>query len=126
MLDIGTNNFGLSGETPQQVAAGVTAVVNEIHKWSPTSKVLLLGIFPRGQSPTDPYRAEIRQANALISKLDDGGKTVEYLDIGSDFLQPDGTISPSVMPDFLHPSALGYQIWANAVKGPIAQLLSES
>ena len=126
MLDIGTNNFGLSGETPQQVAAGVTAVVNEIHKWSPTSKVLLLGIFPRGQSPNDPFRAEIRQANALISKLDDGGKTVEYLDIGSDFLQPNGTISPSIMPDFLHPSTLGYQIWANAVKGPIEQLLSES
>jgi lysophospholipase L1-like esterase len=126
MLMIGTNNFGIGVQTPQQVAAGVNAVVNEIHKWSPGTKVLLLGILPRGQSPADPFRAEIRQANALISALDDGGKTVKYLDIGSKFLQPDGSISPAIMPDFLHPSAQGYQIWANAVMGPIQQLLSAS
>jgi lysophospholipase L1-like esterase len=126
MLLIGTNNFGIGGQTPQQVAAGVTAVVNEIHKWSPNSKVLLMGIFPRGQFASDPFRTEIRQANALISALDDGGKTVKYLDIGSQFLQPDGSISSTVMPDYLHPSTLGYQIWANAVMSPIQQLLAQS
>jgi lysophospholipase L1-like esterase len=124
MLLIGTNNFGIGGQTPQQTAAGVAAVVNEIHKWSPSSKVLLMGIFPRGQSPSDPFRAEIQQANVLISALDDGGKTVKYLDIGSQFLQPNGSISSAVMPDYLHPSTLGYQIWVNAVMGPIQQLLS--
>jgi lysophospholipase L1-like esterase len=40
---------------------------------------------------------------------------VTYLDIGKDFLQPDGTLTKDIMPDLLHPSAKGYEIWANAV-----------
>jgi lysophospholipase L1-like esterase len=121
MLLIGTNNLG--SNTPDQIAGGITAIVEQIQKQLPQTKVLLLGIFPRGQYP-NPLRDKIKQVNAIISRLDDGGKTVKYLDIGSKFLQPDGTISSTIMPDFLHPSAAGYQIWADAVKDPINELLA--
>jgi len=57
-----------------------------------------------------------------ISKLDDG-KHVYYLDIGGKFLQPDGSISKDIMPDFLHLSAAGYQIWADAVETKLAELM---
>jgi lysophospholipase L1-like esterase len=66
------------------------------------------------------------KANALIAKLDDGGKTVKYLNIGDKFVQPDGNISRDIMPDLLHLSPAGYRIWADAVKGPIQDLLGES
>ena len=119
MLMIGTNNVA---NTAQQIADGITAIVKEVYKRSPQTKVLLLGIFPRGEK-LSPVRDKIKKVNEIIAKLDDGGKTVKYLDIGDKFLQPDGTISQDIMPDFLHPTAKGYQIWADAVKGTIMELL---
>jgi lysophospholipase L1-like esterase len=122
MLMIGTNNAGAN--TAEQIADGITAIVKEIHKRSPQTKILLLGIFPRGQKP-NPLREKIKQVNEIISKLDDGGKTVKYLDIGDKFVQSDGTISRDIMPDFLHLTQKGYQIWADTVKEPINELLGK-
>jgi len=38
-------------------------------------------------------------------------------------LQPDGTLSKEIMPDYLHPSAKGYQIWADAIQPVVDQYL---
>src|SRR5437667_10681034 len=51
MLMIGTNNSNTNAKTKvedntaEEIAAGVTAIVKEIHKRSPQTKVLLLRIF---------------------------------------------------------------------------------
>jgi lysophospholipase L1-like esterase len=124
MLMIGTNNSNGKDNTAEEIADGVTAIVKEIHKRSPKTKVLLLGIFPRGPKP-NPQREKLKQVNSIIAKLDDGGKTVKYLDIGDKFLEPDGTLPKEIMPDFLHLSEKGYQIWADAVKGPIKELMGK-
>jgi lysophospholipase L1-like esterase len=124
MLMIGTNNSNGKDNTSEEIADGITAIVKEIHKRSPKTKVLLLGIFPRGPKP-NPQREKIKKVNEIIAKLDDGGKTVKYLDIGPKFLQEDGTLPRDVMPDYLHLSPKGYQIWADAVKGPIMELLGK-
>jgi prolyl oligopeptidase len=121
MLMIGTNNT--STNSAEDIADGVKAVVAEIRQRSPKTKVLLLGVFPRGQK-LNPLRDKIKQVNAIISRLDDGGKTVRYLDIGDKFLEPDGTISKEIMPDYLHLSEKGYQIWADAVKEPLRELIT--
>jgi lysophospholipase L1-like esterase len=49
-----------------------------------------------------------------LAKLDDGEKT-RFLDIGSRFLNDDGSLPRPIMRDFLHPTAAGYQIWADAM-----------
>ncbi len=123
MLMIGTNNLG--GNKPEEIADGITAIVKEIHNKSPKTKVLLLGIFPRGESAKDGNRKKIAEINETVSKLDDGGKTVKYLDIGKKFVEEDGSLTKKVMPDFLHLSAEGYQRWADAVKGPIMELMGK-
>ena len=112
MLLIGVNN---SGSPVPDVVAGVTKVVQLYREKCPEMHVLLLGIFPHGHLPTDPAREQVRQTNALLAKLDDGAH-VTFLDIGEKFLQSDGTMSPEVMPDFLHPSLKGYEIWGDAVQ----------
>src|SRR5262249_4224884 len=115
MLMIGTNNSG--SNTAAEIADGIKAIVAEIHKRSPKPKVLLLGVFPRGEKP-NPAREKLKEVNQIIAKLDDGGKTVKYLDIGDKFMQPDGTISKDIMYDFLHLTEKGYGLWADAVKHP--------
>jgi len=41
---------------------------------------------------------------------------VFFMDINQKFLEPDGTLSKDIMPDFLHPSLKGYEIWAEAMR----------
>ncbi len=113
MMMIGTNNMN-SPLTPEQIADGIHNLLDEYKKRLPTTHFLLLGIFPRANLPTDPLRVKVAATNKIISGFDDG-KTITYLDFGSKFLQPDGTLTRDIMPDFLHPSAKGYEIWANAI-----------
>jgi lysophospholipase L1-like esterase len=121
VLLIGTNNFGLEGHAPDAVAKGVAAVVRTLRQKLPTSKVLLLGIFPRDEQPDTGGRQAIRKANEQIARLEDR-KSVRFLDLGPKFLQPDGKLSKDVAPDFLHLSEKGYGIWADGM-GPLLKEL---
>jgi lysophospholipase L1-like esterase len=125
VIMIGTNNIGQKDtpEKPESAVAGVTAIVSHLKSKLPTLKILLLGVFPRDEKPDHPRRAMVKEINAGIAKLDDGGKSVQFLDIGEKFMQPDGTLTKEIMPDFLHLSEKGYQIWADALKEPLAKLL---
>lgn len=125
VLMIGTNNIGQKDnpEPPASAIAGVHAILKTIHQKSEMTKVLLVGVFPRSEKPDQPLRAGVKEINAGIAKFDDGGKTVKFLDIGEKFLQPDGTLTQEIMPDFLHLSEKGYQIWAGAIQEPLAALL---
>jgi lysophospholipase L1-like esterase len=38
-------------------------------------------------------------------------------------MNSDGTISKEIMPDYLHLSEKGYQIWADAIKGQVQEML---
>ena len=125
---IGTNNSGR--DSAEQIAEGVALIVKTIHEKTPKTKVLLLGVFPRGEKSggkikdsTTKVLPKIGAINKIIAKLDDGGKTVKYLDIGDKFLEPDGTLSREIMPDFLHLSSRGYEIWATAMDPTLHDLL---
>lgn len=117
---IGTNN---QGNTPADVATGIRAICSEIHQRSPKTKILLLGIFPRGEKPDDG-RKRLEEINKLIAAYD-GQDGITFLDIGAKFLNPDGTISKDVMGDYLHPTAKGYEIWAEAMEPALKKLLGE-
>jgi beta-glucosidase len=119
MLMIGTNN---GSNTGPEIAEGVGAVVLEMRKDFPNAKILLLAIFPRAV-PGDPVRDKLAEANRIISRLDDQ-KHVFYLDIGGKFLDEKGVFLPDAFrPDNLHPQAKGYEIWGEAVKDKLAELM---
>lgn len=118
---IGTNNSGR--DSAAQIAEGITLIVRTIHQKTPKTKVLLLGVFPRGEKAGTKIREKLSDINKVIAKLDDGGKTVKYLDIGEKFLSSDGSLSRDVMPDFLHLSAKGYEIWAEAINPTLHDML---
>ena len=128
VLMIGTNNTGFERDgttprnTPAETAEGVAAIVKKLRSKQPQAKILLLAVFPRGEKPDHPQRKQIAEINAAIARLDDG-RNVRFLDIGQKFLAPDGTLPKEIMPDFLHPVEKGYEIWAAAIKEPLAALL---
>jgi lysophospholipase L1-like esterase len=112
MLMIGTNN-NTQGNTAQEIAEGVGAVVYELRKDFPDARILLLAIFPRGGGSNDASRMRNDEANRLIAKLDDQ-KHVFFKNINERFLDSQGQLI-GFRNDRVHPNAEGYEIWASAV-----------
>lgn len=122
VIMIGTNNTGTC--SAPDIATGIESIVLEFNQRLPQSKILLLGIFPRGEKP-NPQREKIAEINGIIAKLN-GTHNVTFLDIGPKFLTPEGLITKDIMPDFLHPNEKGYRIWAEAIEPTVKQLMGET
>jgi lysophospholipase L1-like esterase len=123
VLMIGTNNSNGRDHTAEEIADGIKAIVAKLRKELPETKILLLAIFPRGEKP-NPQREKNAKASKLASEVADG-KTVHYLDIGDKFLDADGSLSKEIMPDYLHLTPKGYQIWAEAIEPKVAELVED-
>ncbi|HCU87168.1 MAG TPA: GDSL family lipase [Verrucomicrobiales bacterium] len=122
VIMIGTNNSG--SNSSQEIADGVEVIVKQLRKKLPETKVLLLGVFPRGADKADKRRQVNEGANATFKKIADG-KSVHYLDIGQKFLKEDGTLPREIMPDLLHLSEKGYTIWAESIEAKLKELMGE-
>jgi lysophospholipase L1-like esterase len=121
VLMIGTNNFGLHNDGPDAVVKGNAAILKVLAEKLPRSKVLLLGLFPRDEKSGTDFRKRIETANQGLELLASQLK-IPFLDLAPKFLQADGTLPKEIMPDFLHLSEKGYQIWADAME-PVLKVL---
>ncbi len=122
VLMIGTNNH--RDNTAEEIAAGVEAIVAKLRSRLPGTRVLLLAIFPRTDVPEE-FRAKLREATALFSKLD-SDPMVEFVDIGGAFLNEKGELTKDIMPDLLHLSGEGYKRWAEAIEPFVGKMMAEA
>lgn len=137
VLLIGTNNTDdrhfKTVHTAEQVFAGTRAIVNVIKKRHPTTKIVVLRIFPRGGddevgvSPPAFNSSKqcietCRKAGELTKRLADG-KQVFWLDVNHVFLHDDGKINTDRMWDLLHPSPAGAAAWAKAIEPTLTKLM---
>lgn len=118
---IGTNNAGKN--TPDEIVAGIKAILAQIRRAQPNAKILLLGILPRSPKP-DAIRAKVATVNTALAPLGGTGP-ITFLDVSEKFIQPDGSIPRELMGDFLHPTLKGYEILAAAIDPTITRLLGE-
>ena len=118
---IGTNNSNGEDNTPGQIAEGIEAIVKKLRERLPNTKILLVPIFPRGENP-NPQRGKILQANQIIQKEVDG-ENVLWVDFGHKFLNEHGQIPREIMPDYLHLSKKGYEMWAESLAEPLKRVL---
>lgn len=107
----------------EEIAAGVEAIVTDYRERFPDATILLQGIFQRGHNASNPARARIKNINGMISRLGDT-RNVLYVDIGDEFLTEDDSLTAEVMPDGLHPSEKGYEIWSAAILPTAKRILS--
>jgi lysophospholipase L1-like esterase len=123
VINIGTNNFSGTSHakenTPAQVADGIRAICTRVRSKSPDSRIILMGVLPRGAKAEDPFRRKIAELNKLLREA---GKVpgITFLDIGGQFLRPGGELPRTLMGDFCHPTEAGYSIWADALR-PLLQ-----
>ena len=121
VLLAGINNL-YQDDSPEDTAAGIGAIIQVLRKRLPRSKILLLAVFPSKQAVDDPMREKIKKVNAIIEKLADN-RNIFFLDIGHVFLEKDGSMSKTIMRDYIHLSARGYVRWAEAMNPHLFELL---
>lgn len=125
VLMIGTNNTNTDDAEP--IAEAIRKIVREIRDRLPKTKILLLGIFPRAAKrdlPENIPNERVRAVNEEIAELGNG-KDVRYLDIGEKFVV-DGKVSPELMPDGVHLSRKGYEVWGEAIEPVLKEMLGKT
>ena len=121
----GTNNIGSQPGGAGKVAditRGLTAILERCRQRAPRATIVLTAIFPRNDNMD--VMPEIDQVNANLSRLANG-RDVRYLNVNDKLADRDGRLFPGMMNDRdkLHPTISGYQVWADALKPILTELL---
>lgn len=127
---IGANNLGRVHWSTEDTLAGIDAIIAQLRRRLPGTKLLLLGVLPSDRSAwvTETTVAINRGLAAKYAHSSD----VTYLDVGRVFMQggrlnrdlfADPKMSPPRAP--LHPSAQGQALMAEAMEPMLAGLLRD-
>jgi lysophospholipase L1-like esterase/dienelactone hydrolase len=123
----GTNNVSarpVAGNEPEiaaDIAAGIAAIVQRARKLAPRATILLMGITPRNDNLA--YMPVIDQVNARLAKIADG-RRVRFLNLNDRLADATGRLLPGMTnPDQLHLAEAGYQVWADALRPLLTELL---
>jgi len=122
VLLIGTNDLG-HGRAPGLAAEGIRAVLGKLRERVPATRILLLGLPPREESPGAPLRREVAAVNRLIATCGDD-RTILYADTGGVLLDPQGRLDATISPDRLHFSTRGYALLADQLDPLLDRLLA--
>lgn len=128
VLNIGTNNLtgteNANENTVEEIFKGIKTICSRIHRESPKTEILLMGIFPRGVK-ADSYRERIKALNRHLEAYAAQSDKIRFMDVGHRFLDNNGEIINDLMPDLVHPSEKGYELWAQAVKPVISEVTAK-
>jgi len=89
---------------------------------APNATIVVTAIFPRNDNMA--VMPTIKRINETLARFADGAR-VRFLDIGDRLADSNGKLFDGVMneSDKLHPTIKGYQIWADALKPILRELL---
>jgi lysophospholipase L1-like esterase len=111
---IGTNN---TKNSPEEIAAGVKAVVEKTPQTFAKAKIILVSILPNARATE-----KMAEANKLIQPLGDN-ESVFYFDLAAR-MTPVGDSWKGLGADRLHLSPEGYELWASEMEPLLAKLIA--
>src|SRR5438132_5284995 len=127
VLLAGTNNVGDTSAhidaaaKAEDITRGLQAIIRVIQTKAPAATIIVTGIFPRNDDIS--LMPVIGRINSNLSKIADGHK-VRYLNINEKLADNNGGLFDEMMnSDKLHPTVKAYQIWADALKPILTDLL---
>lgn len=121
VLAVGINNLIHDTHSPAGVVEGILTCKQAIERACPGTQVLVVGLLPYGETPTHPLRAKLQQVNAILTKRLD---PAHFLNLETQFLSPEGTLTRTLFPDFIHPSERGYALYRTALLPKLSHLLT--
>jgi lysophospholipase L1-like esterase len=130
VLQAGTNNIGnrpASGDDDPRVAEvcfGIRAILDICQAKAPEATIILTGVFPRNDNAGNPTGviSVINRINERLAAMADG-KKIRYININDKLADKAGNLFAGMTMDRLHLSVKGCQVWADALKPILTELL---
>jgi lysophospholipase L1-like esterase len=135
---IGTNDIGNTWCAPENVVVGILRVVEEILSKKPLAQVVLNALLPRSFNQ-EGYVAkigkfkpsvweDIKAINKELKMYATYRDRVVFFETNVFLKDPkapkaDLQIDEELMPDFLHPSAKGYQLWGEEIAQKLEEII---
>ncbi len=127
VLMAGTNNVGArlpAGDDEAlaaDIAGGVEAILRRCRELAPRARIVLMAITPRNDNMA--FMPVITRTNAKLARMADG-KRIRFVDLAPRMTDAQGHLLPGVTePDQLHLALPGYQIWADALRPVLTEML---
>ena len=127
---IGANNLGRLHWSAEDTLLGIDAILAELRRRLPSTRILLLGVLPSGRSEWTARTGEA--INRALEEKFARDPVVTFLDVGYVFLDNgrlnrDLYYDPHLTPPepALHPSPLGQGLMAAAMEPVLANLLGD-
>jgi lysophospholipase L1-like esterase len=113
------------GAAPAEVLSSFTGFVKAVREKLPETRIAYVSIKP------SPLRAALmakaRDANALIQTFARRTENVEFIDVYSKMLGPDGKPRTELfLPDMLHLNRAGYALWRQEIGAHLQPLLAST
>jgi lysophospholipase L1-like esterase len=127
---IGANNLGKVHWSAEDTVAGIDAIIQELRKRLPDTKILLLAVLPSDRSAWATETTA--QINQMLAAKYRGSTAVSYLDLSAMFMRKgvlnrdlyyDPMMTPPDPP--LHPTAQGLTMIARAMEPMLATILND-
>ena len=114
VLYAGDNDIA-GGKSPDQVFADFKTFTQKVHAKQPEMRIAFISIKP---SPSRWHlAAKIKAANQLIGDFCRQESGLDYIDVFTPMLGPDGTPRPELFrEDKLHLNDKGYALWTSLIK----------
>jgi lysophospholipase L1-like esterase len=119
----GTNNVGKAAADDTRIAEitqGIKAIIELCRQKAPSATIVLTAIFPRNDS--DVANPAINRINQNIAAFADG-HSIRFLNINDKLADANGIQFEGMTVDKLHPTAKGYQVWADGLRPILTELL---
>lgn len=147
-LLIGTNDLGFTWCSPELAVIGILRVIHEIRLKKPSATIVVNGLLPRtfnrkgyvtkGRSNFFSWNgvsfpslwADIVAINEELKSYADSNEKVQYFNTNDFFLDKEAPtnqlrIDSKLMPDHLHPSAAGYDLWGSQIVAVLDELIDK-
>lgn len=120
VLEVGTNNLNRNNDS--EIVSALTIVTKQIHSLLPDSKLILMGILPRGSHIDDPINLRIASINTQLLAFSISNHA-DFLDFGDKLTDTQGNLERA-LPGGVHLSEEGYSIWAHEIAPLFKTLLN--
>ncbi|KAK9907995.1 hypothetical protein WJX75_001192 [Coccomyxa subellipsoidea] len=132
IVHVGTNDIvgECTNELGAKVASGIEDILTDLHSQLPATHIIIMAILPKGEVWPNRCSGAINTANeALQSLAQSRSNHLHYLDAGQAFLSESldknkFEIKETLMPDSMHPSAVGMRIIATRLEPLVSRLVA--
>ena len=108
----------MNDNSVEDIAHGVQAIIADLQGKMPETKIVLLGVLPRGE----PLGSKAKELNVLLKEFGNN-QSVYWLDMWNQFIDANGNPKPGLYTDDnLHLIEGGYQVWQQTLDPLLNQL----